>query len=208
MVKATLLTVLIGYLLGNVNGSVIISRLVANDDVRRHGSGNAGFTNFFRNYGRRSAVIVMGIDLLKTVAACLVGCRLFASIGYVRAGAAIAGLAVSVGHDFPALLGFKGGKGIVCGLAAATMVDWRLGLTCLVSFAVVYLPRRMVSLGSVVAAVCFGIMSIILYSKDFLIWVPCVIIALLAVFMHRTNIKRLLDGVEKPTDFFGKGGKK
>lgn len=208
MVKATLLTVLIGYLLGNVNGSVIISRLVANDDVRRHGSGNAGFTNFFRNYGRRSAVIVMVIDLLKTVAACLVGCRLFAAVGYAKAGAAIAGVAVALGHDFPALLGFKGGKGIVCGLAAATMVDWRLGLTCLVSFAVVYLPRRMVSLGSVVAAVCFGIMSYILYSRDFLIWVPCVIIALLAVFMHRTNIKRLLNGVEKPTDFFGKGEKK
>ncbi len=208
MVKAALLTVLIGYLLGNVNGSVIISHLVANDDVRRHGSGNAGFTNFFRNYGRRSAVIVMVIDLLKTVAACFIGRWLFGAVGYAQAGAAIAGLSVSLGHDFPALLDFRGGKGIVCGLAAATMVDWRLGVTCLVSFAAVYLPRRMVSLGSVVAAVCFGIMSYILYSGDFLIWVPCVIIALLAVFMHRTNIKRLLDGVEKPTDFFGKGGKK
>lgn len=208
MVKAALLTVIVGYLLGNINGSVIISRLVANDDVRRHGSGNAGFTNFFRSYGRRSAVIVMVIDLLKTVAACLVGRWLFASLGYARAGAAIAGVAVSIGHDFPALLGFRGGKGIVCGLAAASMVDWRLGMTCLVSFAVVYLPRRMVSLGSVVAAVCFGAMSVILYSRDFLVWMPCVIIASLAVFMHRTNIRRLLDGAEKPTDFFGKGGKK
>lgn len=206
MVKAVLLTIIIGYLLGNINGSVIISRLVANDDVRRHGSGNAGFTNFFRSYGRRSAIIVMVIDLLKTVAACFVGQYLFASVGYARAGAAIAGVAVALGHDFPVLLGFRGGKGIVCGLAAAAMVDWRLGLTCLVSFAAAYLPRRMVSLGSVVAAICFGIMSCILYRGDFLIWLPCVMIAGLAVFMHRTNIKRLSEGAEKPTDFFGKGG--
>lgn len=208
MVKAILLTVIIGYLLGNINGAVIISRLVSGDDVRRHGSGNAGFTNFFRSYGRRSAVIVMIIDLLKTVVACLVGRLLFSSIGYAQAGAALGGVAASVGHDFPALLGFRGGKGIVSGLAAATMVDWRLGLTCLVSFAIVYLPKRMVSLASVVAAVCFGIASVCLYHGDILIWLPCVIIAALAVFMHRTNIKRLAKGVEKPTDFFGKGGEK
>lgn len=208
MVKAALLTVLIGYLLGNVNGSVIISRLVANDDVRRHGSGNAGFTNFFRNYGRRSAVIVMVIDLLKTVAACLVGCRLFAAVGYAKAGAAIAGVAVALGHDFPALLGFKGGKGIVCGLAAATMIDWRLGVVCIVSFLIAYLPRRLVSLGSVFAAACFGIAGLVLYPGDILISGSCTVIALLAIFMHRTNIKRLSEGVEKPTDFFGKGEKK
>lgn len=208
MVKATLLTVLIGYLLGNVNGSVIISRLVANDDVRRHGSGNAGFTNFFRNYGRRSAVIVMGIDLLKTVVACFVGQYLFASVGYARAGAAIAGVAVALGHDFPVLLGFRGGKGIVSGLAAATMIDWRLGVVCIVSFLIAYLPRRLVSLGSVFAAACFGIAGLVLYPGDILISGSCTVIALLAIFMHRTNIKRLSEGAEKPTDFFGKGEKK
>lgn len=208
MVKAILLTVIIGYLLGNINGAVIISRLVSGDDVRRHGSGNAGFTNFFRSYGRRSAVIVMIIDLLKTVVACLVGRLLFGSIGYAQAGAALGGVAASVGHDFPALLGFRGGKGIVSGLAAATMIDWRLGVVCVVSFLIAYLPRRLVSLGSVFAAACFGIAGLLLYPGDILISGSCTVIALLAIFMHRTNIKRLAKGVEKPTDFFGKGGEK
>lgn len=208
MVKAILLAVVCGYLLGNINGAVIISRLVANDDVRSHGSGNAGFTNFFRSYGRRSAVIVMIIDLLKTVFACLLGRYFFAAVGYAQAGAAVAGVAASVGHDFPALLGFKGGKGIVCGLAAATMIDWRLGVVCIVSFLIAYLPRRLVSLGSVFAAACFGIAGLVLYPGDILISGSCTVIALLAIFMHRTNIKRLSEGVEKPTDFFGKGEKK
>lgn len=207
MVKALLLTFIIGYLLGNINGSVIISRLVANDDVRRHGSGNAGFTNFFRSYGRRSSLVVMAIDLLKTAAACLLGRYFFAPLGYAQAGAALGGVAASVGHDFPALLGFKGGKGIVSGLAAATMIDWRLGVVCIVSFLIAYLPRRLVSLGSVFAAACFGIAGLVLYPGDILISGSCTVIALLAIFMHRTNIKRLFEGAEKPTDFFGKGGK-
>lgn len=208
MVIAILVTAVLGYLLGNINGAVIISKWVERDDVRRHGSGNAGFTNFFRSYGKRSALIVMAIDLAKAVAACLLGKVLFAPLGYAQAGAAIGGLAASVGHDFPILLRFKGGKGIVCGLAAATMVDWRLGVVCLVSFAVAYLPKRLVSLGSIFAAVCFGVASVLLYPRDAIISGCCVMIAALAVFMHRANITRLLRKEEKPTDFFGKGNKK
>lgn len=208
MVKAVLLTVILGYLLGNINGSVIISRLAAGDDVRRHGSGNAGFTNFFRNYGRSNSLFVMAIDIAKALAACYLGMVLFAPLGIARTGAALGGAAVSVGHDFPALLGFKGGKGIVCGLAAAAMVDWRLGAVCLVAFAIAYLPKRLVSLGSIFAAVSFGVVSVILYHRDLPVCILCLFMALLAVFMHRSNIVRLTKGAEKPTDFFGKGGGK
>lgn len=204
MVKAILITVIAGYLLGNINGSILISRLVVGDDVRRHGSGNAGFTNFFRSYGRKNSLIVMVIDFVKAVAACLIGRFLFAPLGCAQAGTALGGAAVSLGHDFPALLNFKGGKGIVCGLAVATMVDWRLGLTCVVSFAIVYLPKRMVSLGSVTAAVCLSIVTVILYHENLPVMLLCLATALLAVFMHRQNIARLIRREEKPTDFFRK----
>lgn len=208
MVKAMLITLLAGYLLGNINGSVLISRLVARDDVRRHGSGNAGFTNFFRNYGRKSAMMVMVLDAAKTAAACLIGKSLFAPLGLPTAGAAWGALAVSLGHDFPVFLGFRGGKGVVCGFVSALMVDWHLGLVLLAVFAVCYLPKRMVSLASVVSAIVFALSFAAVYHSQPLVCLPCVAMGLLAVWMHRTNIRRLLAGEEKPTDFFEKGSKK
>lgn len=208
MGKAMLITLIVGYLLGNINGSVLISRLAAKDDVRRHGSGNAGFTNFFRNYGRRTALIVMIVDAAKTVAACWLGRALFAPLSLGTAGAAWAALAVSLGHDFPAFLGFKGGKGIVCGFVSALMIDWRVGLAVLVVFAVCYLPKRLVSLASVTASAVFGICFAVLYYAQSLVWPPCAAMAVLAVWMHRSNIKRLLAKEEKPTDFFAKEPKR
>lgn len=209
MVKAMLITLIAGYLLGNINGSVLVSRLVAKDDVRRHGSGNAGFTNFFRSYGRKNALTVMALDAVKTAAACLIGGMLFSSMGLALAGTAWGALAVSLGHDFPIFLGFKGGKGIVCGFMSALMIDWRLGLIVLAVFAVCYLPKRLVSLASVTAAAAFGVFAVLMHHGEVLVWLPCVAMAVLAIWMHRTNIKRLLAREEKPTDFFAKeSGKK
>lgn len=204
MVKAMLITLITGYLLGNINGSVLVSRLVARDDVRRHGSGNAGFTNFFRNYGRKSALIVMALDALKTVVACWIGSLLFAPLNLGTAGAAWGAFGVSLGHDFPALLGFKGGKGIVCGFVSALMIDWRMGLIVFCVFAVCYLPKRLVSLASVTASAAFGVCAAFMHHNEAFVWLPCVAMAVLAIWMHRTNIKRLLAKEEKPTDFFAK----
>ena len=110
---------LVSYLLGNLNGAVCMSAIVAGDDVRSHGSGNAGLTNFIRNYGRRSALFVVLIDAGKAVAACLCAGLLLEPYGLYREGMMLGAAAVILGHDFPALLGFRGGKGILCGLAAA-----------------------------------------------------------------------------------------
>ena len=205
MLAAIAATIVIGYLLGNLNGSVLISRLVVHDDVRRHGSGNAGFTNFFRIYGGINSLIVMLIDGLKAAAACLIGGLLMEQYGLRLEGMAAAALAVSLGHDFPALLGFRGGKGIVSGFAALIVIDWRIALAVFAVFAVVYLSTYYVSLSSIMGAVTYGAGFVIVYHSRPVVMVLGLAVACLAVFMHRENIVRLAKGTERKTNFFRKG---
>lgn len=192
-----------GYLLGNLNGAILISRLVQHDDVRSHGSGNAGFTNFFRNYGGLTSLLVIFIDAVKAVAACALGRVLLEPYG--MEGAALAALSVGIGHDFPALLGFHGGKGIVCGFAASLMLDWRVGLIAFLVFAGVYLTTKYVSLSSVLGALALAI-SFTCYHLD-RPWavVSCAAMCVLAIVMHRENLARLFHNSERKTDFFKKG---
>ena len=191
------ITVLTAYLLGNLNGSVCISQIVAHEDVRSHGSGNAGLTNFFRTYGSWSTLLVLAIDAGKTVLACLVGGLLLKPFGYGAEGAVLGAVAVSLGHDFPALLGFKGGKGIVCGLAIAIVIDWRIALMILGVFVVVFAISRYVSLGSVLASLTFAAGFAIFHYDDLFVMIGGILIGALAVFMHRGNIVRLIKGTEK-----------
>lgn len=194
---SVLITVLTAYLLGNLNGSVCISQIVAHEDVRSHGSGNAGLTNFFRTYGSWSTLLVLAIDAGKTVLGCLVGGLILEPLGYGEEGAMLGAVAVSLGHDFPALLGFKGGKGIVCGLAVALVLDWRIALVILGVFVVVFAITRYVSLGSVLAALTFSAGFGVLHHDNIWIMVGGIFLGLLAVFMHRGNIVRLFKGTEK-----------
>ena len=113
-------------------------------------------------------------------------------------------VAVSLGHDFPALLGFKGGKGILSGLFVALCVDWRVALMILVVFFVAYLLTQYVSLGSVLAALTFCGGFVWLHWGDIVVMSCCVIMGLLAVYMHRSNIERLLKGQERKTNLFKK----
>ena len=192
-----LITVLTAYLLGNINGSVCISQIVAHEDVRDRGSGNAGLTNFFRSYGSWSTLLVLLIDAGKTVLGCLVGGLLLRPFGYGQEGTVLGALAVSLGHDFPALLGFKGGKGIVCGLAVAIVLDWRIAMTILAVFILCFAITRYVSLSSVLAAVVFGVGFAVLHNDNLSVMLGGVLLALLAIFMHRSNISRLVNGTEK-----------
>ena len=193
---ACLITVLVGYFLGNLNGSVCISQMVADEDVRKRGSGNAGLTNFFRSYGSWSTLLVLLIDAGKTVLACLLGGLLLTPYGYEGQGTVLGAVAVSLGHDFPALLGFKGGKGIVCGLAVAVVLDWRIALAILAVFVITFAITRYVSLGSVLAAVTFGVGFAVLHNQQPWIMAGGVFLAALALFMHRSNIVRLIMGKE------------
>ena len=205
MVLPILIILAAGYLLGNLNGAVLISRLIAREDVRTKGSGNAGLTNFTRNYGSKSSIFVILIDMGKAVAACLLGGLLMKQYGLYEEGVALGGLAVILGHDFPALLGFKGGKGILSGVTVALMMDWRLGLLVFGIFLVAYLLTHYVSLGSVLSSGSFGFFYAWVHpERPFPIIVGFFLSALL-VWMHRANIGRLIRGEERKTNLLSKG---
>lgn len=200
-----LITVLVAYLLGNLNGAVCMSALIAHEDVRSHGSGNAGLTNFTRNYGGVASLAVILIDGGKAAIACLTGGLLLKPFGMEREGMAIGGLAVMLGHDFPALLGFKGGKGILSGCVIAFLIDWRIGLLILGVFLAAYLLTQYVSLGSLLAAATFGVGFVVFHRDDLCVMLCGVTMSLLAIYMHRGNLGRLIRGEERKTNLFKKG---
>ena len=203
MVYSIVIALLISYFLGNLNGAVFMS-LLKHDDVRSHGSGNAGLTNYIRNFGRASALLVVAIDMGKAVLACEAGRLIMSPYDLSVEGTAIGAFGVLMGHIFPALLGFKGGKGILSGVTVALMLDWRLGLLVFAIFLVAYLITHYVSLGSVLSAGSFGPLYALIHPQAgfFPIFVSCLLSALV-VWMHRANIKRLLKGEERKTTLFG-----
>lgn len=196
-------TIIVSYLLGNLNGAVCASKAMG-DDVRTHGSGNAGLTNFIRSYGAGRSLVVILIDAGKAVIACCIGGLLLKSYFGFQTGAAIGGAAVMLGHVLPAFLNFRGGKGILSGFFVALTVDYRVALLILAIFAVVYLVSGYVSLGSVLAAIAFGVSFGIFHSDNWIVLVCGVFMSLLATFMHRQNIVRLLKGQEQKTNLFKK----
>ena len=196
-----LLTVVIGYFLGNLNGAFLMYKLFAHEDIRKSGSGNAGLTNFMRQFGPSKGIWMLLIDIGKAVLACLLGKFLLAPLGMPMEGLMVGALAVSLGHDFPALLGFHGGKGIVCGFSVALCADWRCALIILAVFAVSLAITRYVSLSSILGAVGFCISFLLLHWHEPVVAVIGVIIGLLAIYMHRANIGRLIAGTEKKATF-------
>lgn len=208
MVIPVIITAVIAYLLGNLNGAVLISRIVAHEDVRTKGSGNAGLTNFTRNYGAHTSVFVILIDVGKAVAACLLGGLLLKGYGHYMDGVALGGLFVILGHDFPALLGFKGGKGILSGVTVALMLDWRIGLFVFGIFLLAYALTKYVSLGSVLSSGAFGpIYAVAHWGEGAFPIVVGFVLSALIVWMHRGNIVRLIKGEERKTNLLGKGKK-
>lgn len=193
---ALILTAIVAYLLGNHNGAVSVSAWIAHDDVRSHGSGNAGLTNFLRSYGSKSAMLVVLVDVTKTAAACLVGGALLKGFGYGMEGMMLGAVMVSLGHDFPALQGFKGGKGILCGATAVFMMDWRIGAVLVVLFFLSALITRYISVGSILAAAGFSVGFALMYWDRPWVVAGGIILGTLAIFMHRSNIARLLKGTE------------
>ena len=198
-----LICILCAYLLGNLNGSVCISALM-HDDVRSHGSGNAGLTNFVRNFGAVRGIFVVLTDGGKAVLSCLAGALLLKDYGTYELGATIGGLAVMLGHDFPVLLGFKGGKGILSALFIGLTVDWRIAVIGLAVFAIIYVISGYVSLGSICGASTYAVCFVVFYYDQLPVMICGVIMSALAVFMHHGNISRLLKGTERKTNLFAK----
>ena len=204
MALRILVTALVSYFLGNHNGAICVSAMLG-DDVRTHGSGNAGLTNFIRNYGAGRSILVIVIDVAKAVLACLLGGLMFPESAI--AGRTLAGVCVMLGHDFPALQGFRGGKGILSGWFIALMIDWRIFVLIGIVFFAAYFLTQYVSLGSVLAAITFGVGFVYFYHQDPLVMLGGVFMSALTTYQHRSNIVRLLKKQERKTNLFSKGKK-
>ncbi len=203
-----IIVAVIAYLLGSISFSVIISKKMAGFDVREKGSGNAGTTNVLRSVGKKAAVITLILDVLKGVLAVLVA---YIAGNIVKEGVdkalliQIAGLIVIVGHTFPIFFGFKGGKGIATALGVLLITNWNIGLICLVFALVLMALTKMVSLGSISAAILFPVLILFMPHTAYLVdgnyIIYSILIAVLVVFNHRANVKRLLNGTENKLDF-------
>lgn len=196
------LVVVLGYGLGNFNGALMISKLLLKDDVRSHGSGNAGLTNFFRTYGGVQTLLVIGIDVLKCVLACLLAKWLLPEYGI--GSQMVAGAAAVLGHSYPAASQFRGGKGILCGAALAAVTDWRVFLIIFVIFVVTVALTRYISLGSILACVGFGLGFLMFHWGDWLTCTAAVGVAVFAICRHDANIQRLRKGTESKFSFHPK----
>ena len=213
---------IISYLIGSINSSIIISRIVMGKDIRESGSGNAGATNMLRTMGKKYAVITLIFDILKGVIAVLIA-RLWVGkdfpdgygvlsqtlgsdfLEYQRLLLAcqfpyIAGVCVVLGHNFPIFFGFKGGKGVATSLGVLMMLDWKIGLIVLITAIAIIAITRYVSLGSIVGAIAFAALEIIkmgyLHEWNAVQLVCVLILAGLLLARHHENIGRLINGTE------------
>ncbi len=209
---AYIIIAVIAYLIGSVNFSVLISKKMAGFDVREKGSGNAGTTNMLRSVGKKAAAITLICDILKGVIS--IGIAII--VGNIAKTLdkelllQIAGIAVVLGHTFPILFGFKGGKGVATSLGVLLMSNWQIGLICLVFAVVLMALTRMVSLGSCAAAVLFPVLTLFINQhytvltegkngRVYLVY--SIILAIIVLYNHRENIKRILSGTENRLSF-------
>ena len=188
------LAALIGYLLGSLNWSIILSRRIYRSDIRRHGSGNAGMTNTLRTYGKSKAALVFVMDALKTVAAVLLANRLLGQ----PAGAMVGGTAALLGHVYPLYYRFKGGKGVVCGITLIALLDVRMAAVVLGTFLVVLAARRIISLASICGAASFSLSALVFHWGEWYYFVYALVVGGFVIWLHRENIKRLAQGAEAP----------
>ena len=188
----------VAYFFGCFNGSFMVSHFIIRDDVRKHGSGNAGLTNFYRTYGAKYALLVIACDMGKTVAACLLGSFFFRCLGWDGTlGTLLAGLGCELGHIFPVFYGFRGGKGILSGGTLVLLLNWRVAAVAWALFLLLWLTTRYVSLASITATCSAPITVFFVYGHNWLYTGLCLAVAALVVWCHRENIQRLLHGTEK-----------
>lgn len=229
MIWQLIVITMIGYLIGSINLSIILSKLMGKGDIRTQGSGNAGTTNTLRVLGKGPALLVLIFDICKAIIAILVAKGIFALSGiemfistinyampmedggtvlnvyniFYQQGILLAAFGAILGHNFPIYYGFKGGKGIATSLGAILMIEWHIGIICLVFALVLMLLSRMVSLGSICAAILYPVLVWIIgeafgteFTAKLIYEIFAICIAALAIFRHRSNIKRLLNGTE------------
>ena len=200
------ISLLIGYVFGLLQSGYLYGKFVKNTDIRQHGSGNAGSTNILRVFGVKSALIVFLGDFFKAVVAMFIARKLFGGTGNGDLYAMYAGLGVTLGHDFPFYMNFKGGKGIASMAGILTAMDLRITAVCLLIFVAVVYLTRFVSLGSILVSIAFGVMNIYFCWKGYYNVLPgncpevyaiTLFLTGLAIQRHHANIGRLLSAKSK-----------
>lgn len=214
----TVLTIFIGYIIGSINFSIIITNyIMSKEDIRSMGSGNAGFTNVLRSVGKLPAVVTAIGDFSKGIIAVLIGYMIFSSniffetAGFeqIKMGGYIAGISCFIGHIYPCFFKFKGGKGVLTASAMVLMTDFRLYILVMTVFFIVLICSKIISLSSISAIISYPIFTfLVLYFLDYkngivsynyiiIIVLMSLVIASFIIYMHKSNIKRLISGTEK-----------
>jgi len=191
-----ILVIVIAYLLGNISTGLIVGRLFGHTDIRKSGSGSTGTTNVMRTLGWLPSVLTLLGDVVKAIAAVLIG-RAIAG----QTGVFLSAIAVVAGHNWPVFFGFKGGKGIATSLGVILMTDPIVALLLLIIQFAILIPTKLMSLASVASSVAYPILIAIFHWGDWGYILFAVILGAMALFCHRGNIKRLLNKNENKLDF-------
>lgn len=194
----------IAYFIGSINFSVIISKKFAGFDLREQGSKNAGTTNMLRTVGKKAALVVLICDILKGVVVILLA-KLIARDVNQAIAVQLAAFFVAFGHTFPIFFEFRGGKGVATSIGVLLMLNWEIGLICVTYGVLIIALTRMVSLGSITAALLFPVLTVFItehYIAEGATYVIFgIIMAAFILFNHRANIKRLNEGTENRISF-------
>ena len=202
MLELFLITIaVISYLIGSINTAIIVGKVSSGDDIRKHGSGNAGATNALRTYGKIAALFVVLGDCLKAAISCVFAIIISYNtpLGAENVKLAIyaAGIGTVLGHNFPLYFGFKGGKGILVSVTALMFANWKIALAILVISIVAIAITKYVSLGSIMGAILFIILPLIFKNNDLPYLIFSIALSILALYSHRANIVRLINGTER-----------
>ncbi len=194
---------IIAYFIGSISFSVIFSRKFAGFDVREKGSGNAGTTNVLRTAGAKVAALTLVCDILKgviAIAIAIIASKIWKDINSELLKY-LAGFFAILGHTFPIFFEFRGGKGVATSLGVLITLNWKIGLICLVFAIVLIALTKMVSVGSILAAILFPILMVFMGNVTFEAIIVSLLIALLVIFNHRSNIQRIKNGTENKISF-------
>lgn len=198
-----ILVAIIAYFIGSISFSVIFSRKFAGFDVRDKGSKNAGSTNVLRTVGTKVALLTLMCDILKGVIAIVVAIiagKIWTNLN-VEILKYLAGFFAILGHTFPIFFEFRGGKGVATALGVLITLNWKIGLICLIFAIIIIAFTRMVSVGSILSAVLYPILTIFMGDTNFVATIISILIALLVIFNHRENLKRIKNGTENKLSF-------
>jgi glycerol-3-phosphate acyltransferase PlsY len=199
--SVVLLGCLIAYLLGSIPFSVWIGKTFYGIDVREHGSGNAGATNTLRVLGKKTGFIVLFLDSLKGFLAANVVSVLDLDESLLLNYQMLFGMMAVIGHIYPIFAGFKGGKGIATLLGIVIAMSWKVSLVCMLCFVLIVWITRFISVGSMLTCILSPLFVLVIHGNEMVFIYFCIGVALMVVYTHKSNIKRLLSGTENKFTF-------